>query len=383
MTSLRCLGAIAPTAFACTLLGAAEAYAALTFTGTNLSGAEYGNPRTANVHGTNYIYPNNAEIDYFVAKGMNTFRVPFRWERMQPTLNGPLNSAELNRLKSVVSYATSKGAHVVLDPHNYARYDGTIIDSGSVTNAAFADFWSRMAGEFKDNPRVIFGLMNEPNGIPAGGYSSGAARWATSANAAIAAIRAANATNLVFVPGTSWTGAHSWASSGNAQAMLAITDLANNYAFEVHQYLDNNSAGDDTGIGSVNTGVQRLSGFTQWLKNNNRRGFLGEFAVANATIGSDASQIGDEALENMLDHMDSNDDVWLGWTWWAGGPWWGEYMFTSEPANLGKPTQGPDRPVMSVLGPHLVGVPEPATFAPMATAFGLIATRRGRGDKSF
>jgi hypothetical protein len=41
--------------------------------------------------------------------------------------------------------------------------------------------------------------------------------------------------------------------------------------------------------------------------------------------------------------MNDNNDVWLGWTWWAAGPWWGEYMFTVEPKN------GQDRPQMAIL----------------------------------
>jgi hypothetical protein len=23
--------------------------------------------------------------------------------------------------------------------------------------------------------------------------------------------------------------------------------------------------------------------------------------------------------------------VWNGWTWWAAGPWWGNYIFSVEP----------------------------------------------------
>jgi len=39
--------------------------------------------------------------------------------------------------------------------------------------------------------------------------------------------------------------------------------------------------------------------------------------------------------------------VWIGFTWWAAGPWWGEYMFTLEPK------QGVDRPQMRLLLPYL------------------------------
>jgi endoglucanase len=219
--------------------------------------------------------------------------------------------------------------------------------SHGVPNLAFADFWARLANIYKTNSWVIFGLMNEPNALPA-------SQWVSAANVAIAAIRGTGATNLILVPGISWTGAHSWVSSGNSVAMLNIVDAGNNYAFEVHQYLDSDSSGSSTNIVNQNIGVTRISGFTQWLRTNQRKGFLGEFAAANSMMGTNSWQIGDEALTNMLGYVRSNADVWLGWTWWAAGPWWGDYIFTLEPA-----TGGGDRPVMPILK-HFIPIPTPA-----------------------
>lgn len=31
----------------------------------------------------------------------------------------------------------------------------------------------------------------------------------------------------------------------------------------------------------------------------------------------------------------ANKDVWNGWTWWAAGPWWGNYIFLLEPNSDG------------------------------------------------
>src|SRR3712207_1527478 len=90
----------------------------LSMLGVNLSGAEYGPVINAR-YGYDYIYPSNQEIDYYAFKQMKVIRVPFQWERMQPTLNGPLDSAELGRLKALVTYANSKGLMVVIDPHDY------------------------------------------------------------------------------------------------------------------------------------------------------------------------------------------------------------------------------------------------------------------------
>jgi endoglucanase len=179
---------------------------AVTYTGVNLAGAVFGEGSLPGTYGIHYTYPTAAEIDYFVGKGANTFRLPFRWERLQQTLNAPFNSAELSRLDNFINYATSHGAHVVLDPHNYARYHGNVIGSAAVPHSAFADFWTRLANEYMDNERVIFGLMNEPNSMPT-------EQWRDGAQAAISAIRNTGATNLIFVPGNAWTGAHSWSDN--------------------------------------------------------------------------------------------------------------------------------------------------------------------------
>lgn len=334
------------------LVAAGSGDAAVVYTGVNLVGADFGEsnlPGTYNVH---YTYPTTQEDDYFLGKGLNTFRIPFRWERLQQAQNAPLNAAELARLHTVVDYATSHGAHVVLDPHNYARYFGNLVGSAALPNAAFADFWSRLSSEFKSNERVIFGLMNEPHTMPT-------EQWRDAANAAIGAIRNEGANNLILVPGNAWTGAHSWSQNWygtpNATAMLGIIDPADNFAFDVHQYLDSDSSGSSSQIMSPTIGQQRLVSFTNWLRANNRRGFLGEFAAANTQFGSGDTQIGDEAIDNMLGYIDANGDVWLGWTWWAAGPWWGNYQFTLEPTNLGQPSQG-DRPALGALLPHLATV---------------------------
>ena len=93
---------------ACILALLAVRCEAISFTGVNLAGAEFGS-RLPGTYNTDYTYPTAAEINYFVGKGLNTFRVPFRWERVQPALNSALNSTELSRLDAVVTAATSSG----------------------------------------------------------------------------------------------------------------------------------------------------------------------------------------------------------------------------------------------------------------------------------
>lgn len=304
--------------------------------GVNLAGAEFG-VEVPGTFGVDYTYPTPQEVDYFLNKGMNVFRLPFRWERLQLDLLGALDSDELSRIDDFISYATGKGARVVLDLHNEARFYDQIVGQG-VTKEAFADLWSRLAGYFKSNPLVIFGLMSAPHDMPT-------ELWRDDANVAIQAIRATGATNLILVPGNGWTRARLWDQSGygtpNSEVMLTIVDPGDNYAFEVHQFLDVDGSGTSASCVSAQVGVERLQPFTTWLEQNGERGFL-------AAFGGSSESACLQALDNMLTHIDASQQRWMGWTYWAAGPWWSaDYPLSIEPQN------GADAPQMAVLGKHL------------------------------
>jgi endoglucanase len=287
------------------------------------------------VYGTDYTYPTHAEIDSYAALGMSVFRIPFAWERMQPALSGGLAATELAHLDDVVTYATGKGARVVIDPHNYARYGGQIIGGGSVAAADFADLWSKLAAHFGGNALVIFGLMNEPHDIDVH-------TWLDAANGAIAAIRGVGATNLIFVPGTNWTGARTWTAGTGAndnRVMLGVVDSGNNYAYEVHQYLDSDFSGTHATCQSTTIGATSLQDFVSWLRTSGKHGFLGEF-------GGGPDQTCLTALDGMMTAIESNADVWLGWTWWAGGPWW------RAPQNMAI-VDGTNPPQLMLMATHL------------------------------
>lgn len=305
--------------------------------GVNIAGAEFNGRKVPGIPNHDYFYPAKATIDYFAAKGMNSIRVPFLWERMQPQLNAALEPAELRRLEDVVRYAGDRGLYVILDVHNYAYYRQKVIGSAETPVAALADLWGRLATRFKDNAKVGFGLMNEPKGLAT-------ETWLAAANAAIAEIRRAGANNLVFVPGNGWTGAHSWLSRSygtpNADVMLGVTDPADNYVYEVHQYLDSNYSGTQPQCRNETVGVTTLKAFTDWLRQHKKRGYLGEFgAGANPTCLA--------ALDAMLKYMDDNRDLWVGWSYWAAGAWPPSYFTSVQPVN------GADRPQMTILLNHL------------------------------
>jgi endoglucanase len=307
-----------------------------TYRGVNLSGAEFGTAIPGK-EGTDYTWPTSAEVDYYLSKGMTTFRVGFLWERLQASANAPFTAAYFAKLDALVRYATSKNATVIIEPHNFARYYGNTIGSSQVPNAVFADLWTRLGAAYQSNPNVWFNLVNEPHDLPS-------AQWVGAANAAIAGARSAGATNTVVVPGVAWTGAYSWYDTSygtsNAVALLDIKDSANNVVFEAHQYLDSDSSGNTGVCVSATVGSERLAPFLEWLRANGKKGILGEFAGGdNATCNL--------AIRDMLATMKAQSDVLVGWTWWGGGPAWGNYVFALDPSGTS------DRPQMALLTPFL------------------------------
>ncbi|MDB4937615.1 MAG: hypothetical protein JWP87_4587 [Labilithrix sp.] len=307
------------------------------FRGVNLAAAEFGSALPG-IDGADYGFPTNAEVDYFIGKGMNTFRIGFKWERIQPSAYAEFVPAYAAKLESIVAYATTHGATVILNPHNFARYYGIPVGSATVGNGVFADLWKRLALQFGANSHVMFNLVNEPN-------TMATEQWVGAANAAISAIRTAKAPNTIIVPGNAWTGAHSWNDSyygtPNAVAMLDIADPNDNVLFEVHQYLDQTSGGVAPNCMSTTIGSERLAPFVQWLRAHGKKGFVGELAGGdNATC--------DAAVKDMLDYMMGASDVLVGWTYWAAGPRWNpDYIFSVEPKN------GVDRPQLTRLQPYL------------------------------
>lgn len=306
--------------------------------GVSLAGAEFGQA-IPGVFGTDYIYPSLREIDYYLAKGLTTIRLPFRWERLQRVLNSRFDGNELTRLDKIINHVTSRNGSVILDPHNYARYNGYLIGSAQIPTSAFKDFWSRLARRYGANPGVIFALMNEPNTMPT-------EQWLQAASAAVAGIRGANATNLILVPGNGWTGAHSWQAdwygTANASMMPRVSDPLRKLAFEVHQYLDADFSGTQDDCGNAAGALAGVTRMTAWLRKHGHRAFLGEIGVGTARDCL-------AGLDDILTHLDANADRWLGWAYWAGGPWWGSSFMSVEPAD------GVDKPQMTVLREHRPG----------------------------
>lgn len=278
--------------------------------GVDESCAEFGTAMPG-TWGVDYTFANTATIGQFINQGFNLFRIPFAMERMaQSSLSGPLDTAYLTNYSVAVNYITSNGGYAVIDPHNYGRYQGSIITD----TTAFQTFWSNLATAFKSNSKVIFDTNNE--------YHDMDETLVFNLNqAAINGIRGAGATTqYIFAEGNSWTGAWTWNTTNDS--LKDLKDPQNLLVYEMHQYLDSDGSGTNAACVSSTIGVERVEGATAWLKANGKLGVLGEFAGGPNSVCQ-------AAVTGMLDHLVTNNDVWLGASWWAAGPWWPSSTWSS------------------------------------------------------
>ncbi|OCK98631.1 glycoside hydrolase family 5 protein [Cenococcum geophilum 1.58] len=324
------------SAFSLILSLVAVASAKIFYAGVAESSGEFGawsstaTPGTGlpGAFGVDYAFINKSALDIYVDQNkVNLFRVAFLLERMCPLwcgLGSIFNETHFGYYKDAIDYITiTKGAYAILDPHNYMRYNdpsqqpmtGSVIgntsDSKAATTAQFGAFWGELARRFKGNERVIFGLMNEPHDIPT-------SLILQNNQAAITAIRAAGAKQLIIAPGNGYTGGHSWLQSSQGDEpsgnyLYKISDPLNNTAIDIHEYLDT----DFSGRYSVcnQSGPANLAGVTGWLKQYGLKAMITEF-------GGDNNTQCDTYLADLINYMAANDE-YIGWTAWAAGPLWG------------------------------------------------------------
>lgn len=228
--------------------------------GVNVAGGEFAAPTVEptstfsntnrGVYDVHYHYDSQATFDHLAAAGVRVVRLPFRWERLQPTTGRALDSQELSRLRGAVARAGRAGLQVVLDLHNYGGYyrsDGTrgvraALGSTRLTRFDFADLWGRISLNFKNNPVVLgYGLMNEPAELSAAGSLSPAQVWERASQDALNRIRRNGDRKLVLVAGYAWSGVRHWSTN---HPRPWITDSTGNVAYEAHHYWDRDNSGD-------------------------------------------------------------------------------------------------------------------------------------------
>ncbi|KII94195.1 glycoside hydrolase family 5 protein [Plicaturopsis crispa FD-325 SS-3] len=267
------------------------------------------------------VSPPPAQYEHFGSQGANLFRVPFAWQLMTPTLGGSINETFFEIYDTTVQAALSASSspYVIIDLHNYARWNGEIIGQGGPTNDQYTSLWTQLAAKYASQDHVIFGLMNEPhdlNSVP---------DWADSVQAAVNAIRAAGADNFLLLPGSSYASAQAFPTEAGPY-LVKVTDPLGDTSkliFDVHKYLDSDNSG--THAECVTNNVDVLTTLVSFLKSNgNRQAILSETGGGN--VASCETDLGQE-----LAYIKENSDTIVGWSLWAAGAFDTTYILTLTP----------------------------------------------------
>jgi len=281
--------------------------------GVMVSGAEFGcYSSTCDPWANSYTWDLTGAGKWYTDRGMKLLRIPFRWERMQQGFGSSLNTTELTYLKSVVTTFLGYGATVIIDVHNYGRYSGSICgQAAGCTTTNYYDFLKALVNQdtWVNNANVWFGIMQEP-------FNQSATTWHSTANSALANIRSIPASNKVIISAARYDRSYNWYKSGDgwgvANSALTINDT--NFAVEAHMYYDTDYSGSNWDCINATVGSVGLGSFTSWLRT---KGYMG---IVTETGGSYYNTCL-KALDNTMTYIESNSDVYLGYTLAATGPW--------------------------------------------------------------
>ncbi|KAG2132687.1 glycoside hydrolase family 5 protein [Suillus bovinus] len=270
-----------------TVLVHAKTSAPLRFAGVNIAGFDFGCGTDGTCVASGAVPPIHqlsgidglGQMQHFVKDGYNVFRLPVGWQYLtNDKMTGVLDKTQFAKYNMLVSDCLSTGAYCEIDIHNYARYNGQIIGQGGPSNKIFAELWSNIASHWKNETRVIFGVMNEPHDIP------NITAWAASVQSAVTAIREAGAkTQIILLPGTDWASAKTFVSSGSAKALSRVHNPDGTYTnlvMDVHEYLDSDGSG--TNAECVTNDIEDAwAPLTTWLRANGRHALNTETGGGN------------------------------------------------------------------------------------------------------
>lgn len=293
------------------------------FLGVNLATGSGG--EMPGVFNTNYSYPTFKDLYYVKSKGIRLIRLPFRWERVQHEVNGPLdNDLDFAKIKEVIAEAERIGIYVMPDMHDYCRrrINGVTYKFGDaqLTNAHFADVWTKLASELKDFTNIWgYDIMNEPYGLLPG-------IWDAAAQAAINGIRTVDTKTHIVIEGGNYAASYSWPTT--AGSLINLVDPSDKIIFQAHCYFDQDKSGHylleefDKEVSSPTEHIDRIKPFVNWLKEHNKTGILGEFGVPR----SDARWL--NLLEEVVVYLKENG---INGTYWVGGSWYAGDKVSVQP----------------------------------------------------
>ena len=131
-------------------------------------------------------------------------------------------------IRKVISYAEKAGKYVILDLHEYGSHDATDLA-----------FWKEAATIYKNNPTVLFGILNEPTPSSWEIWRDGDSSGKIGHQQIVEAIRDLGARNIIVAGGRSYAKNTSGVVNGYAlvdQNSKGEKDVGNGIMYDTHWY---------------------------------------------------------------------------------------------------------------------------------------------------
>jgi len=150
------------------------------YRGIAMSGLEFDSGAIPGTLNTNFFDSSQNTYNYFGSgnKDFNIVRLPFTWERMQPTQGGSFSTVYQGIINQQINYADAAGMSVILDLHNFGNrtdyYNGGITELFTEQNPSliypYADYSQAGNIVLRSYGESYFGTFANPVS-PATGYN--------------------------------------------------------------------------------------------------------------------------------------------------------------------------------------------------------------------
>lgn len=323
------------------------------FKGVSLSGGEIGSFTVNSGHGLFVPYDNDAVL--FIYKGMNTFRLPVRWEFLATTegtltsdtsyFNRELQSGVRNKLAKTMNGLLKKHAQIILTLYNNMLYetngvigscDDLLCPMDSLNSRlvpglkAVGNLWTLLV-ELYPSTNITYSLMNEA----ANGVSQSIMNKYTAS--ALQAIRLTEQrleldAHFCLVSGIQGNLLQRWFerdANGNSNAenpefLLASRSILNQsgYALAVHHFFDLEMNGSYLDGECINSTAFKsafdvyFTRFVNWVIANKQKVFIAEFGAPDTPTCRVNVAYFLDALQ-LFAYSPTRESGIVGWTVWS------------------------------------------------------------------
>ena len=140
------------------------------------------------------------------ASNFQTVRVPVRWSNhAAPTADATIDEGFARRVDEVIDALLRRGVYVIVNVHHYTqlvgggRHNREFSVEPDVVDTRFVNLWRQVALRYQNrSPKLIFELLNEPNGRLDG------EPWNKLAAQALTVVRQTNPTRSVMIGPSYW-----------------------------------------------------------------------------------------------------------------------------------------------------------------------------------